>query len=172
MQPKIQIRKGRAEDLPALLSIYNYEVENGIATFDLHPKTTEDWNAWFQAHSTELHPLLVAEMISSGSMPCIAGYATLSPYRAKEAYHSTVELSVYVSPTCRGQGVASALLEAILQLAHQNADIHVVVSVITSGNEASTHLHEKFGFTYCGTLHEVGYKHGAYRDIDHYELFV
>ena len=46
------------------------------------------------------------------------------------------------------------------------------VSVIAGGNAASVRLHEKFGFTYSGTLHEVGLKFGRYLDIVNYELRV
>ncbi len=183
----ITIRKGRREDVPALLDIYNYEVINGTATFDLQPKTLAERMEWFDEHQTCAHPLLVAELPPEESIvpaqqepggdaaltqPIVAGYATLSSYRPKEAYASTAELSLYVSPSCRGRGIATALMQAILQAAREYPELHIVVSVITGGNAASIHLHEKFGFIHCGTLHEVGYKHGAYRDIDHYELKV
>ncbi len=176
----ITIRKGRPEDVPALLDIYNYEVIHGTATFDLQPKTLAERMEWFDEHQTSAHPLLVAELPAQQekdvdaalTQPIAAGYATLSSYRPKEAYASTAELSLYVSPSCRGRGVATALMQAILQAAHECPELHMVVSVITGGNAASIHLHEKFGFTHCGTLHEVGYKHGAYRNIDHYELKV
>ena len=100
------------------------------------------------------------------------GYATLSPYRPKEAYASTAELSLYIAPACRGRGVATALMQAILQAARECPELHMVVSVITGGNAASIHLHEKFDFTHCGTLREVGFKHCAYRDVDHFLLEV
>lgn len=32
------IRKTEKRDLPALLAIYNHEVEHGVATLDLHPR--------------------------------------------------------------------------------------------------------------------------------------
>ena len=48
---------------------------------------------------------------------------------------------------------------------------HTVVSVITSGNEASCALHEKFGFTFCGTVRRAGKKFGRFLDIDNYYLF-
>jgi len=174
----ITIRKGRPEDVPALLDIYNYEVINGTATFDLQPKTLTERMHWFEEHQTEMHPLLVAELSleeasdTALAQPIVAGYATLSSYRPKAAYDSTAELSLYIAPACRGRGVATALMQAILQAARKCPELHMVVSVITGGNAASIHLHEKFGFTHCGTLHEVGFKHGAYRDVDHYELKV
>ena len=176
----ITIRKGRREDVPALLDIYNYEVINGTATFDLQPKTLAERMEWYEEHQTEAHPLLVAELPaqqeqgygSDSAQTIVAGYATLSSYRPKEAYASTAELSLYIAPACRGRGVATALMQAILQSARECPELHMVVSVITGGNAASIHLHEKFGFVHCGTLREVGFKHGAYRDIDHFLLEV
>ncbi|MDU6769146.1 MAG: N-acetyltransferase, partial [Veillonella sp.] len=46
------------------------------------------------------------------------------------------------------------------------------VSVITAGNEESTKLHNRFGFTYCGLTPEVGFKHGKYQDTETYALLV
>lgn len=161
------IRKAELRDLEELLEIYNYEVVYGVSTFDLHPKTLEERRQWFDSHNIDNHPLLVAEIEGHA-----AGYASLSSYREKEAYRSTVELSVYVGAAYRRRGVADALMKAILELARADESIHTVVSVITGGNEASIRLHNKYGFTYCGCMHEVGYKLGAYRDIENYELKV
>ncbi|MGN0637000.1 MAG: GNAT family N-acetyltransferase [Huintestinicola sp.] len=161
------IRKAAERDIPRLLEIYNYEVINGVSTLDLNPRTLEEWQEWFSLHQTAEHPLLVAE--TDG---IVAGYATLSPYRQKEAYRTTAELSVYIAPEFRRQGVASALMAEILRLARENGSLHLIVSVITSGNAASGALHRKFGFSYCGTIHEVGFKHGEYRSIDNYELIL
>lgn len=163
----MEIRKAKREDLKELLEIYNYEVLNGVATFDLNPKSMEEWEKWYTAHNVGNHPLIVA--VYDGH---VAGYASLSSYREKEAYRSTVELSVYVSPVYRRRGVAAALMKEILELARQDESIHMVVSVITSGNEASEKLHRRFGFSFCGTIHDMGFKMGEYRSIDNYELMV
>lgn len=159
------IRKANERDVPRLLEIYNYEVINGVSTLDLTPKTLDEWTNWFALHQTAEHPLLVAE--TDG---IVSGYATLSPYRQKEAYKSTAELSVYIAPEYRRQGIASALMEEILKIARKSVSLHLIVSVITAGNAASEALHKKFGFSYCGTIHEAGFKHGEFRSIDNYEL--
>ena len=39
----------------------------------------------------------------------VVGYASLSPYRTKDAFKSTVELSIYIHQDYRGKGVASKL---------------------------------------------------------------
>lgn len=161
------IRTARQNDLAALLDIYNYEVVNGTATLDIRPRTMDEWQVWFDEHNVENHPLIVAELNGA-----VAGYASLSAYRQKEAYKSTVELSIYVAAQYRHHGVASRLMEAILAMAREDERTHTVVSVITSGNEASTHLHNKFGFTFCGCIPEVGEKFGRYLDIDNYSLKV
>lgn len=161
------IRKAELKDLKDLLEIYNYEVVYGISTLDIHPKSLEEWQQWFDAHNIDNHPLIVAEMDGRA-----IGYASLSAYREKEAYCSTVELSVYVDVSYRQRGVADKLMEAILDMAKTDESIHMVVSVITGGNEASIRLHDKYGFSYCGSIHEVGVKLGEYRDIENYELRV
>lgn len=161
----MKIRQAVREDLEEMLEIYNDEVVNGVATFDLHPKTIEEREIWFASHNIDNHPLLVAEIDGH-----VAGYASLSAYREKEAYQATVELSIYIAKKDRQKGVASALMETIIEMARHDPRTHTIVSVITSGNQASVKLHQKFGFEFCGTVKEVGYKFGQYRDIDHYRL--
>ncbi len=161
------IRTAKKDDIKSLLDIYNYEVINSTATFDLNEKTLEQWTQWFYAHNVDNHPLIVAEIDGE-----VAGYASLSPYREKEAYKSTVELSVYVSKIFRGIGVATALMQEIIRMAKEDARTHTVVSVITSENRVSERLHDKMGFTFCGTIHQVGEKFGRYLDISNYELQV
>ena len=163
----MDIRPARREDVPALLDIYNYEVINGAATLDINTRTLEEWEKWYNAHNRDNHPLIVG--VENGE---ITGYASLSEYRQKEAYKTTVELSIYVSPNHRKKGVGRALMAHILEMAKNDVGTHCVVSVITAGNEASTKLHAEFGFTYCGTIPEVGMKFGRMLDIENYALIV
>lgn len=154
-------------DISACLAIYNYEVEHGVATLDLEPRTLEEWREWYNAHSDEHHPIIVGTIDE-----VVVGYASLSPYRLKDAFKSTVELSIYIHQDYRGQDVATRLMERILEMAKADTMIHNVVSVITAGNEGSTKLHNRFGFTYCGLTPEVGFKHGKYQDTETYALLV
>ena len=161
------IRSIAKDDVFACLSIYNYEVEYGVATLDLEPRTLEEWREWYNAHSDEHHPIIVGTVND-----VVVGYASLSPYRLKDAFKSTVELSIYIHQNYRGRGVATRLMEHILEMAKADTMIHNVVSVITAGNEGSTKLHNRFGFTYCGLTPEVGFKHGKYQDTETYALLV
>ena len=76
----MNIRTAERRDLSAMLGIYNYEVKNGTATFDVEPRAGAAGEAWFAAHNTGNHPLLVAE--EDGK---VLGYASLSPYRDFDA---------------------------------------------------------------------------------------
>ena len=164
---ELVIRPITKDDIAACLDIYNYEVVNGVATLDLEPRTLPEWQTWYEAHQTSEHCIFVG-LIDN----IVVGYASLSPYRLKDAFKSTVELSIYIHKDYRGQGVATRLMERILEMAKADTMIHNVVSVITAGNEESTKLHNRFGFTYCGLTPEVGFKHGKYQDTETYALLV
>ena len=164
---ELVIRPITQDDVVSCLDIYNYEVANGVATLDLEPRTLPEWQEWFDAHKTSEHCIFVGLMDD-----VVVGYASLSPYRTKDAFKSTVELSIYIHQDHRGKGVASKLMAHILEHAKENDTLHTVVSVITAGNEGSTKLHSRFGFTYCGLTPEVGFKHGKYQDTETYALLV
>lgn len=164
---ELVIRPITRNDIAPCLDIYNYEVVNGVATLDLEPRTLEEWREWYNAHRDEHHPIIVGTIDD-----VVVGYASLSPYRLKDAFKSTVELSIYIHQDYRGKGVASKLMAHILEHAKENDTLHTVVSVITAGNEASTALHTRFNFTYCGLTPEVGFKHGKYQDTETYALLV
>ena len=161
------IRTAEEKDMPELLAIYNYEVEHGFATFDLTPKTLEERMVWFREHNIGNHPLIIAEEDGKA-----VGYASLSSYRPKEAYKTTVELSIYISRDYRRKGIAGKLASSIIEIARERDDVHTGISVITGGNEASILLHEHLGFEYCGTMKEMGMKFGKMLDIINYQLMV
>ena len=163
----LNIRRARIDDVSPCLDIYNYEVVNGVATLDLEPRTLPEWQEWYEAHQTQEHCIFVGHIDN-----VVVGYASLSPYRIKDAFKSTVELSIYIHQEYRGKGVASKLMAHILDYAKETDTLHTVVSVITAGNAASTALHERFGFTYCGLTPQVGFKHGKYQDTETYVLLV
>ena len=164
---ELVIRPITKDDIAACLDIYNYEVINGVATLDLEPRTLTEWQEWYEAHQTSEYCIFVGLMDD-----VVVGYASLSPYRTKDAFKSTVELSIYIHQGYCGKGVASKLMAHILEHAREIETLHTVVSVITAGNAASTALHERVCFTYCGLTPQVGFKHGKYQDTETYALLV
>jgi len=164
---ELVIRPITKDDIAACLDIYNYEVVNGVATLDLEARTLLEWQGGGGGGPT-IRQCVFVGLIDD----VVVGYASLSPYRTKDAFKSTVELSIYIHQEYRGRGVASKLMAHILDHAKETDTLHTVVSVITAGNATSTALHERFGFTYCGLTPQVGFKHGKYQDTETYALLV
>ncbi len=52
MEEKINIRKAELQDVAAMLNIYNDEVRNSTATFDIHERTIEERTEWFRQHGS------------------------------------------------------------------------------------------------------------------------
>jgi len=161
----MQIRLATLEDAPELRAIYNHEVENTTATFDLVGRTLAEQRAWIAERSGVLG-VLVAE--ADG---VVVGFASLSPYRTRPAYRTTVEDSIYVGASARGTGVGKALLTDLIELASQRG-FHTVVAHIAGGSDASVKLHESCGFKIVGTEAEVGRKFGRWLDVVIMQLMI
>lgn len=160
----LEIRAALATDLPALLSLYNHYVAHTPITFDIEPLTLAQRATWFaQFAAAGRHRLLVAERTGE-----LLGYAGSHSFRAKQAYETTTETTIYLTPKAHGTGVGSALYAALFA-ALAAEDIRVFMAGITLPNPASVALHEKFGFTLSGVMHAVGRKFGKYWDVGWYE---
>jgi len=156
----VRVRLATPDDAEATRAIYNREVSGSTVTFDLVPRTLEAQQAWIAAHSGA-HPAVVAVDDVSGE---VAGFGSLSAYRDRPAYSTTVEDSVYVHHDWRGHGVGRALLAELVRLATVHG-FHSVIARIVGGHEASIRLHESCGFSLVGVEREVGRKFGRWLDV-------
>lgn len=153
----IDIRPASQEDLPRIVEILNYTIENSHATFATQPTNVVERRAWFeQFASTGPHRLLVAKHGNT-----VLGYACSQPYRDHEAFRETVEVSIALDVSCRGQGVGTALYRSLFHIL-VDEPVHVILAGIALPNDASIALHRKFGFTEVGTFHDYALKNGQY----------
>ena len=163
---EVQVRPGAEADLDALTDIYNHYVRETPITFDTGVFTPEERRPWLLSHPVDgPHRLMVA---TDADTQEILGYATSSPYRVKPAYETSVEVTVYVAPHAGRRGIGTLLYKALFE-ALAEEDLHRAYAGIAQPNEASTRLHERFGFRYVGTYREVGRKFGRYWDVAWYE---
>jgi phosphinothricin acetyltransferase len=147
------------EDAEAIRGIYNREVTGSTVTFDLVPRSLDDQRAWLAAHAGA-HPAVVAVDDHDN----VTGFGSLTAYRDRPAYSTTVEDSVYVHHDARGQGVGRALLDELVRLATVHG-FHAVMARIVGGHEASIALHKACGFELVGVEKEVGRKFGKWLDV-------
>jgi phosphinothricin acetyltransferase len=151
-------RLAEIRDAEALRAIYNPEVLESTVTFDLVPRSLADQLAWIEEHSGP-YPAIVAEHDDH-----VVGFASLTAYRPRPAYATTVEDSVYVRRDQRGTGVGSLLLGSLMELA-QDHGFHAVIARIVGDHESSISLHAKHGFEIIGREQEVGRKFGRWLDV-------
>jgi phosphinothricin acetyltransferase len=156
----VHIRAATPADVARLTEIYNHYVIHTPVTFDLEPYTVERRMEWFgQFASSGRHRLLVAE--GDG---IVIGYGGTTRFRAKAAYDTTVETTIYTAPEAVGKGIGKKLYAALFEtLAGEN--VHRFVGGFTLPNAGSQRLHEYFGFKNVGVFSEVGYKFGKYWDV-------
>jgi len=163
---EVQVRPGVEGDLEALTDIYNHYVRETPITFDIAAFTPEERRTWLLSHPEDgPYRLMVA---TDADTQEILGYATSSPYRAKPAYVTSVEVTVYLAPRAGRRGIGTLLYKALFE-ALADEDVHRAYAGIAQPNEASTRLHERFGFRHVGTYREVGRKFGRYWDVAWYE---
>jgi phosphinothricin acetyltransferase len=153
----VEVGPGTEDDLPAIVAILNYTIVNSDATFTSELVTVAERREWFGRFSlTGPHRLLVARRGDR-----VLGYAASLPYRDHEGFRETVEVSIALDVSCRGQGVGTALYRVLLRCL-ASEPVHVALAGIVLPNDASVALHRKFGFTEAGTFHEYGIKNGRY----------
>ena len=154
----LNIRKASLNDLESITAIYNEAVLNGTATFDTELKSIEDRTKWFSERDDNF-PIIVAEKFGK-----VVGYAALNKWSERKAYDVTGEISVYVLPEFRKQGIGKRLVEMIAAIGEQT-NLKTIIARITEGNDHSIYLHEQIGFKTVGTLRQVGKKFGKLLDV-------
>lgn len=156
----IKIRPSLEGDNKAIQKIYEYEVLNGTATFDKVPPGVEELSKKRQAIIDQGFPHLVAECEGR-----VVGYSYVSLYRQRSAYSKTVENAIYIDPDYRGQGVAKALMTAILDRCQKIGLKQVIAVIGDSNNKGSITLHTKLGFRKVGVMENVGFKFDRWIDV-------
>ncbi len=152
------VRLAERRDAAEIRAIHNHYVTETTALADMVPRTLDEQVAWINEHSGA-HPAVVA--VAGGR---VVGFASLSLFRPRPAYATTVEDSVYVAPERHREGTGRALLDELLRLASAHG-FHSVIARITGGNDASIGLHRACGFEHVGVEREVLRKHGRWLDV-------
>ena len=152
-RPPITIRTATLADAGAILEIYNREVLETTATFDLVPRTLEQQQDWLSARSGAFAAIVAVDDATRQ----VVGFAALSPYKERAAYRTTVENSVYVRREAGGRGVGTALMLHLVAVARESG-FHSIIARIEAGGTASRALHAAVGFELVGIEREVGRK--------------
>ena len=153
------IRDAGAQDLVAVVEIYNSAIPGRLATADTEAVSLESRLEWFWEHSPDRHPLWVFQRDGA-----VAGWLSLGPFYGRPAYAATSEVSVYVASRFYRQGIGAALLGRAAERA-PSLGLRTLMGFIFSHNMPSLSLFLGQGFQQWGHLPEVAEMDGVCRDV-------
>lgn len=155
----VVIRSATPSDIAAILAIYQPAVRNGLASWEYDPPDQTEMRRRYEAIVGAGYPYLVAELGGR-----VVGYSYASAYRSRPGYRFTCENSVYVATDVQRSGAGRALLAALIDQCAAKGYRQMIAVIGDSANAPSIGLHRALGFTFCGILHSIGWKHGRWLD--------
>lgn len=159
MLEKYEIVHATEKDLPAIVDIYNTTIAGRMVTADLEPVTIADRIKWFHEHTEQHRPLWVMKVKDE-----VIAWLSFSSFHSRSAYEVTVEISIYISPKYRSQGIGSIFMQKAIE-ASPSLNIVNIVGLVFGHNEPSLALLKKFGFEQWGFLPRVAILDGVERDL-------
>lgn len=152
------LRVATTADAAACLAIYRPFVESSAVSFETVVPPVDEFAARIE-RSLSAWTWLIAEKDGR----CI-GYAYGHSHRERAAYRWSVEVTIYIDPGHRRQGIGRQLYERLFadlaNLGYCNA-----FAGVTQPNESSMALHRGVGFEYIGTFSAVGRKFDRWHDV-------
>jgi L-amino acid N-acyltransferase YncA len=147
-------------DGDACAAIYAPYVTDSFATFEEEPPSGDQMSERIRA----AHVWLVCEIAGAS-----AGYAYGSTHHARPAYRWAADVAVYVDSAHHRAGVGRALYAELIRRLHDEG-FWTLCAGISQPNPASNALHAAFGFRPVGTYRRIGWKAGAWRDVEWLQL--
>ncbi len=161
----IKIEMATYPDLPEILAIYRYYVENTAITFEYTTPSLTEFTKRYEK-TIEKYPYLIAK---DGNE--VVGYVYASCLKDRQAYDWSVETSIYVKKGCQKLGIGKKLYSALEKvLAYQG--ITNLYACIASPIEEDQYLntnsidyHQHIGYQMIGKFHRCGYKFNNWYDM-------
>lgn len=178
------LRPATSADAPALTAIYAHYVTHTAVSFEYKTPSVAEFSARMEQVRAHQLPYLVAE--AEGQL---LGYAYAAPFSERPAYLPSVELTIYLAPSSKRQGLGRALYQALEQelkaQGYENLYACIATPVVTpiKDNESllqdalsdkqehdfiswdSVRFHHHLGFRLVGVFSQCGFKFGRYFDM-------
>ena len=130
MSSDVVLRLATLADAEAIREIYNREVREATSTFDMIQRSADDQRAWLSERSGAFSAIVAVDAAGGE----VLGFASLSPYKDRAAYSTTVEDSVYVHRDHAGRGIGRLLLARLVEIARESG-FHTVIARIEASGE-------------------------------------
>ncbi|MEN9443661.1 MAG: phosphinothricin acetyltransferase [Bacteroidota bacterium] len=146
------------QDFEFVKEIYDYYILNSTATFHTEAIAVAELKEAIYVG----HPRYKSFLISVDRV--VVGFCYLAPYKKRQAYYRSAELTLYLKPDQHQRGIGTSVVHFMEKVAREQ-DIKVLLGVITASNTASISLFNKSGFTQAAYLEGVGEKFGEVLDV-------
>jgi L-amino acid N-acyltransferase YncA len=158
--PGLVYRNATQNDLSKIVEIYNSTIPLRTVTADTEKVSVESRRKWFDEHSADKRPLWVIENAYNE----IIGWVSFQSFYGRPAYDATVEVSIYLDPAQRGQGLGKEILQYCIEEA-PSFGVKTLLGFIFAHNEPSLKLFRHFGFEDWATLPNIAILDGQERGL-------
>lgn len=139
---------------PAVARIYEAGIATKNATFQTE---APDWEDWDKSHRKDCR--LIARIDDK-----IVGWAALSPVSSRCIYSGVAEVSIYIDPAYRQQGIGDQLMAALIKESERNG-VWTLQSGVFPENTGSMKLHHKHSFRTIGIRERIGKIDDTWRNV-------
>lgn len=166
MNSMIKIRPVEYSDAETITEIYNHYITNTTVSFETEPLTISEMSCRIKEISTQ-YPYFVAEQEGR-----VVGYCYVHQWKEREAYSHTFEVTIYLAPQSKGQGIGSIMLRHLIEVCKTMKSCHALISCITEENKESIEFHKHMGFEIVSHFKDVGYKFDRWLNVVDMEMLI
>jgi putative acetyltransferase len=157
-KPEIKIRRAEPSDAEAMRKIFEYpNVIRG--TLQLPFPSTENWRKRLAEPQDGTYSLIA--LINDEAI----GQLGLHTFPHIPRRRHVGQIGMAVRDDWQGQGVGSALMQAMTDLADKWLNLTRIELEVYTDNESAIHLYKKFGFVIEGTHPQFAYRDGQFADV-------
>lgn len=157
------IRMANRTDVARMLAIYAPYVRETTISLDYDPPTIAAFEARFD-RITRRYPWIVWAQDDR-----VLGYAYADVALSRAAYQWDADLSIYLDPEARGQGIGHVLYDWMEEKLRIMGYVNLY-ALVTAENVRSCRFHERRGYDRLGVLKQSGFKFGRWHDVIWYGL--
>jgi phosphinothricin acetyltransferase len=154
-----RLRLATLDDAAAILEIYAPYILESTISFEYELPSASEIGERIAAVQ-RFYPWIVLERDGE-----LLAYAYASRLRTRAAYDWVAETSVYVARAQHGQGLGRHVYQALLDLLALQG-LWWAYAGIALPNPVSQRMHERLGFERLGVFPGIGFKHGAWLDLE------
>ena len=159
------IRSATTADAGRMQEIYAHYVRHTAISFEWEVPSADEFRRRVET-TLQRWPWLVIE--TDGA---VRGYAYAGPHRTRASYGWCCEISIYLDPSARRQGLGRALYRALEDELKAMGILNLYAGVACPEREDefldnnSLEFHTHLGFAQVGRLHRCGRKFGRWYDL-------